>query len=131
MLDTLASHFGPIGPVEETSSAPADRYRLGDGTIVGIISSTTEPFCATCDRARLTADGHWFQCLYATEGLDLRTPLRSGAGTDALRQLVEAAWRGRSVQGAVERLRLLDRGALASADDLKRAPHLEMHTRGG
>jgi cyclic pyranopterin phosphate synthase len=131
MLETLSARYGRVEAVEKVSSAPADRYRLPDGTIVGIISSTTEPFCADCDRVRLTADGHWFQCLYATKGLDLRTPLRAGATGAEIQAMLERAWAGRADQGAVERLRVLDRGALATADDLRRAPHLEMHTRGG
>src|SRR6185436_3832961 len=57
MLAALARHYGPIAPVEEASSAPADRYTLPDGTVFGIISSTTQPFCQDCDRSRLTADG--------------------------------------------------------------------------
>ena len=64
------------------SSAPADRYRLPDGTIFGIIASTTAPFCESCDRSRLTADGMWYLCLYATRGIDLRHPLRHGASAE-------------------------------------------------
>ena len=60
-------------------SAPADRFALPDGTTFGIISSTTEPFCSSCDRSRLTADGMWYLCLYAARGIDLRAPLRRGA----------------------------------------------------
>jgi cyclic pyranopterin phosphate synthase len=54
MLETIAAHYGPIEPLRESSSAPADRYRLPDGTVFGIIASTTEPFCKSCDRSRLT-----------------------------------------------------------------------------
>ncbi|MGH9255721.1 MAG: GTP 3',8-cyclase MoaA, partial [Vicinamibacterales bacterium] len=57
ILESLARHYGSVTPVEETSSAPADRYRLPDGTVFGIIASTTRPFCEDCDRGRLTADG--------------------------------------------------------------------------
>ena len=71
-------------PLVEDTSAPADRFRLPDGTVFGIISSTTEPFCSSCDRSRLTADGMWYRCLYATNGTDLRTPLRAGASPDDL-----------------------------------------------
>ena len=60
------------------ASAPAERFLLPDGTTFGIIASTTEPFCATCDRSRLTADGVWLLCLYARGGTDLRRPLRAG-----------------------------------------------------
>ncbi len=72
MLQRLEAHYGIITPISEETSAPADRFALPDGTIFGIISSTTEPFCASCDRSRLTADGVWYLCLYATEGMDLR-----------------------------------------------------------
>ena len=64
MLAAIAAHFGPVEPVRESSSAPAERYRLTDGTVFGIIASTTEPFCKSCDRSRLTADGLWYLCLY-------------------------------------------------------------------
>jgi cyclic pyranopterin phosphate synthase len=70
MLDALEAHYGAIVPVDETSSAPAVRFRLSDGTVFGIISSTTEPFCHSCDRSRLTADGVWLMCLYARAGTD-------------------------------------------------------------
>ena len=69
MLDRLSQRYGAIEAIVEESSAPADRYRLPDGTIFGIISSTTEPFCASCDRSRLTADGMWYLCLYAQRGI--------------------------------------------------------------
>jgi len=131
ILQTLAEHRGPVEPVAEASTAPADRFRLGDGTIVGVISSTTAPFCHDCDRARLTADGTWFQCLYATEGLDLRGPLRDGASDERVRGLVEARWRAREDRGAEQRLALLNRSVFAPKDVLRANTHLEMHTRGG
>ena len=113
------------------SSAPADRFRLPDGTAFGIISSTTEPFCDACDRSRLTADGLWYLCLYAAHGTDLRGPLRAGASADELAQLIRATWEARSDRGAEERLAARDRSPLIPVDRLKRDPHLEMHTRGG
>ena len=131
MLTRLTAHYGEITPVIEQSSAPADRYRLSDGTTFGIISSTTEPFCDSCDRSRLTADGLWYLCLYATHGTDLRRPLRSGASADQLAQLIRATWEVRSDRGAEERLASRDRSPLIPVDRLKRDPHLEMHTRGG
>ena len=131
MLDRLQSHYGPVEPVLEASSAPADRYTLPDGTVFGIISSTTEPFCHSCDRSRLTADGLWYLCLYAAHGTDLRRPLRGGATTEQLAHLVRATWEVRSDRGAEERLASRDRSTLIPVDRLKRDPHLEMHTRGG
>ena len=75
ILDRLTRRYGRIEPLVSGSdpAAPAERFRLGDGTIFGIIASTTQPFCRTCDRSRLTADGHFLLCLYADEGVDLRS----------------------------------------------------------
>ena len=103
MLRGLSAHFGPISPVDEDNAAPADRFTLPDGTVFGIISSTTEPFCRQCDRSRLTADGLWYRCLYARTGTDLRGPLRSGVGADGLRGRVAATWRARDDRGAEAR----------------------------
>jgi cyclic pyranopterin phosphate synthase len=131
MLRQLEGHYGPIAPVVEHSSAPADRYALPDGTLFGIISSTTEPFCHSCDRSRLTADGLWYLCLYGAHGTDLRRPLRAGASAEQLAQLIRATWEVRSDRGAEERLASRDRAPLIPVDRLRRDPHLEMHTRGG
>ena len=131
MLGTLARHYGPIQPLAEKTSAPAERFRLSDGTVFGIIASTTAPFCGSCDRSRLTADGLWYLCLYAARGINLALPLRAGSTRQELRGLIEAAWRGRTDRGAEDRLALRDRGALVPLTTLQRDPHLEMHTRGG
>jgi cyclic pyranopterin phosphate synthase len=131
MMTTLARHYGSIAAVDESTSAPADRFRLPDGTIFGIISSTTDPFCRSCDRSRLTADGMWYRCLYATSGTDLRTPLRAGLSQDDLLRLITKEWSARADRGAEDRLSVGDRSALATASSLKKNPHLEMHTRGG
>jgi cyclic pyranopterin phosphate synthase len=112
-------------------AAPAERFRLSDGTVFGIIASTTAPFCALCDRARLTADGRLFLCLYAREGTDLARPLRGGASDDELSAIVRASWTRRTDRGAEERLALVDRRVLAAPVELQADPHLEMHTRGG
>jgi cyclic pyranopterin phosphate synthase len=131
MLRTIAQSHGPIEPIVEKSSAPAERFRLPDGTTFGIIASTTAPFCSSCDRSRLTADGLWYLCLYATRGLDLRKPLREGASPDELRALIASAWSLRVDRGAEERLLLRERSPLVPLTELKKDPHLEMHTRGG
>jgi len=131
MLTALGREYGPIAAVMENTSAPADRFRLTDGTVFGIISSTTDPFCRSCDRSRLTAEGMWYRCLYATAGTDLRTPLRAGMAAGDLLQLITSEWSARSDRGAEERLALRDRSPLVPASSLKRNPHLEMHTRGG
>lgn len=131
MLATLERRYGRIEPIVEDDSAPADRYRLGDGTILGIISSTTQPFCARCDRSRLTADGTWYLCLYAQHGLNLRDPFRQGASPEELRALIAGHWRSRTDRGAEERLALRERSPLLQIAQLRADPRLEMHTRGG
>ena len=131
MLERIGDHYGKIEPLRESTSAPADRYRLPDGTIFGIIASTTEPFCRSCDRSRLTADGVWYLCLYATRGIDLRGPLRGGASDEAMRDLITSVWHARTDRGAENRLSLRDRSPLIPLNALRRDPHLEMHTRGG
>ena len=132
ILEVLALRYGTIEPlVEPGSTAPAERFRLSDGTTFGIIASTTAPFCRSCDRSRLTADGMWYLCLYAVAGVDLRGPLRRGATREELAALITGGWRGRADRGAEERLVARDRGPLMQIGQLKRDPHLEMHTRGG
>jgi len=131
ILAVLRERFGSVEPIVERSSAPAERFRLRDGTTVGIVASTTAPFCRTCDRGRLTADGMWLQCLYATAGLDLRGPLRAGATDADLGALVAQRWTARTDHGAEDRLALHQRTALIPAEELRRNVHLEMHTRGG
>lgn len=131
ILDRIAERHGGVRPVVEESSAPAERFLLADGTVFGIIASTTAPFCSTCDRSRLTADGLWYRCLYASQGLDLRGPLRSGATPGELSELLASTWTARTDRGAEERLALVGRSPLVDALRLRRDPHLEMHTRGG
>jgi cyclic pyranopterin phosphate synthase len=131
MLSRLAERYGPIQPLPSAPSAPADRFQLPDGLSFGIIASTTQPFCRTCDRARLTADGVLLLCLYAQHGTDLRRPLRAGASRETLLNLLNAVWRGRADRGAEERRSVRDRGTYIPLSVLKRDAHLEMHTRGG
>jgi GTP 3',8-cyclase len=131
ILARLSEHYGGVDAVGERGSAPADRFRLPDGTVFGIIASTTEPFCRDCDRSRLTADGMWFLCLYARRGTDLRGPLRAGASREELVSLFTGIWQARTDRGAEARLALSERSPMIPLSSLKRDPHLEMHTRGG
>jgi cyclic pyranopterin phosphate synthase len=134
ILERLAARYGSIEPIRAETSAPAERFRLGDGSTFGIIASTTTPFCRTCDRSRLTADGTWYLCLYAQRGVDLRTPLREGASRSELRALIAGGWTRRRDRGAEERKELEamgHRGVLLQIERLRQDPHLEMHTRGG
>ncbi|MFK7740721.1 MAG: GTP 3',8-cyclase MoaA [Planctomycetota bacterium] len=131
ILAILTEAFGVITPIVRTDSAPAERFQLPDGTTFGIISSVTQPFCATCDRARLTADGTWFTCLYATAGTDLRSLLRSGADDRTVQRRLAEVWAARQDRGAEIRAGMPDRTALLPAEGMRDNPHLEMHTRGG
>jgi len=74
----------------------ARRYRQRGGGEIGVISSVTKPFCGDCTRARLSADGRLFTCLFANVGTDLRTPLRAGANDAELTSLVASVWRMRT-----------------------------------
>ena len=87
ILDTLAGHYRiealPRG------AAPATEYRLDERYTLGVISTVTRPFCADCDRLRLTANGHLYTCLFARQGHDLLTPLRGGESEAQLRRRIE------------------------------------------
>ncbi len=131
MLEILERRFGQIRPIENKDAAPADRYLLPDGTTFGIISSVTQPFCGNCDRARLTADGVFFLCLYAQEGADLKRLLRCGAPHEEIAAKVASLWGNRTDRGAESRLNLASRSILFPVEELRKDPHREMHTRGG
>jgi cyclic pyranopterin phosphate synthase len=132
MIERLTTRFGAVTAIEEPgSTAPADRYALPDGRLFGIISSTTEPFCRDCDRARITADGVFFTCLYATDGLSLREAVRGGGSLETVSKLIENRWHARRDRGAEERLDVRDRTAYIPLATLREHPHLEMHKRGG
>jgi cyclic pyranopterin phosphate synthase len=133
MLSVIEGRFGRVAPIVrgDDPAAPAERFRLPDGTVFGIIASTTAPFCRDCDRSRLTADGTWYLCLYAPEGVDLRDPLRSGASDAEIAALIRDRWSARSDRGAELRAALNERGALYQLEGLRADPRREMHTRGG
>ena len=131
ILDTLRRRYGAIEPFGQPDSAPAERFSLTDGTRFGVIASTTAPFCRTCDRARLTADGTWLLCLYGESGLDLRAALRMGSSDEEIGERIGRAWTARVDRGAELRAVASDRGALYQLESLRADPHREMHTRGG
>jgi len=85
-----------LTPLPGRGSAPAERFLVDDGPAsVGIIASVTRPFCGSCDRVRLTADGQLRNCLFAREESDLRTPLRSGADDDEIARRWQLAIAGK------------------------------------
>ncbi len=85
----------PLLPVSDERVATAQRFAFADGAgEVGFVNPVSEPFCSTCDRVRLTADGQFRTCLFSTWETDLRRPLRSGASDEELERIVRAAaWR--------------------------------------
>jgi cyclic pyranopterin phosphate synthase len=132
MLERIGARYGAARPApDQDPRAPAERFLLPDGTAFGIIASTTEPFCRTCDRSRLTADGMWFLCLYAADGVSLKDLMRRGASDDELAEVIQRGWAGRADRGAEERAGAADRQALYRVEPLRADPHKEMHTRGG
>ncbi len=133
ILQRLGARYGDTEPLPTggRASAPAERFRLADGTTFGIIASTTAPFCANCDRSRITADGTWYLCLYAERGISLRDLLRGGASDAEIAERIVSVWRVRDDRGAERRLELIQRGILYPVDALRRDPRREMHTRGG
>ena len=100
ILRTIEAEF-PL--VLSDDHGPARSYYFADGASgsVGVIPSVTEPFCDSCDRVRITADGHLLACLFAQTETDLKTPLRGGADDDALEDLVRACvsskWQGHRI----------------------------------
>ena len=92
----------PLEQAEGRGSAPAERFRYQDGRgEVGVIASVTQSFCGTCDRVRLTAEGMFRNCLFATRETDLRAILRSGGSDDDLAEAIAAEvgrkWAGHSI----------------------------------
>jgi cyclic pyranopterin phosphate synthase len=97
----LAARIGerwPMHPISENYRGEvAQRWRFDDGAgEIGFISSVSQPFCGTCSRARLSSDGKFYTCLFATHGLDLRAALRGGASDGELLQMIRDTWRGRT-----------------------------------
>jgi GTP 3',8-cyclase len=93
ILAAIAAEF-PLEPMAPTKPGEvAERYRYADGAgEIGIIASVSRPFCGDCNRARLSADGQLYTCLFATSGHDLRTPLRGGASDDDLEATIRRIW---------------------------------------
>ena len=94
ILAAIAAEF----PLNSTpADGPARIYGFADGTAgsVGVIPSVTEPFCASCDRVRLTADGQLLACLFAQSETDLRTPLREGAADGQIEALIRTCVSGK------------------------------------
>ena len=110
----------------------ADRWAYRDGPgEVGIIASVTQPFCADCSRARLTADGQLFTCLFASIGHDLRAPLRSRATDDELLEAISSIWVGRDDRYSEIRSLATLPSARSAARSLPQLERVEMSRIGG
>ena len=99
--DEIVERIGARWPLEpvalESPDATARRFRYGDGAgEIGVIASVTKPFCGACSRARLSAEGRLYTCLFAARGHDLRAPLRSGATDTELAEKLRGVWSRRT-----------------------------------
>ena len=112
----------PLVPLEANYDGEvAKRWAYADGEgEIGLITSVTEPFCATCTRARISADGRLYTCLFAVDGLELREALRAGASDDELTELVRGVWTARE-----------DRYSELRSDAAADMPRVEMSFIGG
>ena len=121
MLDRIAALYPLEAVPAEIDGEVATRYRFADGGgEIGIVPSVTKPFCQTCTRARLSASGELFTCLFAARGRSLRDALRGGSSDEELAATISAIWGGRS-----DRYSEL-RGALPEG-----LPRVEMSAIGG
>ncbi|KZE50497.1 cyclic pyranopterin phosphate synthase MoaA [Brevibacillus parabrevis] len=115
----------PLVPIEANYFGEvASRYRYEDGDQeIGLISSVTQAFCSTCTRARLSAEGKMYNCLFASTGEDLREPLRNGTSDDEIRAQIQTIWSMRDERYSEERLN--------ETPGLVKRPKVEMSHIGG
>ena len=128
ILETIGARY-PLREIgRDQGSAPSVDYEFVDGNgDIGVIASVTEPFCATCTRARLTADGKIVTCLFSHGGHDVKKLLRAGASDEELVNLISSIWSKRADRYSEERLQ-----AMRSANyDPKSHKKIEMISLGG
>ncbi len=95
----IEAEHGPLVEVPAKASSTARRFRFADGAgELGFVNPVSEPFCSTCDRIRITADGQLRTCLFSRREWDLKTPLREGAGDDELIELLRFAVRHKELK---------------------------------
>ncbi len=121
----IVSRIGAVFPLEPVDAAyrgeVAQRFRYRDGAgEVGVIASVTQPFCGDCTRARISAEGKFYTCLFAVRGTDLRALLRGGASDDDLRDAIAGVWARRS-----------DRYSELRTEQTSTLPRIEMSYIGG
>lgn len=118
IVESLEGKLTPLAPTYV--GEVARRYQTGSGGEIGIIASVTQPFCKNCNRARLSSDGRLFTCLFGSDGLDLRGPLRKGASDEELAALISGSWSVRN-----------DRYSELRAAGIARPHKVEMSAIGG
>ena len=121
----IVSRIGAVFPLEPVDAAyrgeVAQRFRYRDAAgEVGVIASVTQPFCGDCTRARISAEGKLYTCLFAVRGTDLRALLRGGASDDDLRDAIAGVWARRS-----------DRYSELRTEQTSTLPRIEMSYIGG
>jgi cyclic pyranopterin phosphate synthase len=129
IIDRIKTRF-PLREVgRDQGTAPSVDYEFADGSgDIGVIASVTEPFCASCTRARLTADGKLVTCLFSDHGHDLKGLMRRGATDDELIEVISSVWQKRTDRYSDERLE-----AMNSPEGYQPKQHrkIEMITLGG
>jgi GTP 3',8-cyclase len=137
ILALIQPHFPLTHVPAMHASETAQRYAFDDGSgEIGIIASVSQPFCGSCTRARISADGKLFLCLFSHQGFDLRAPLRDTSQSDAdISALIQSIWRARTDRYSAERAQSInvklpqnDRRSEKSGSDKKR---IEMYQIGG
>ena len=123
--DEIVERIGARWPLEpvaaESPDATARRFRYADGAgEIGVIASVTKPFCGACSRARLSAEGRLYTCLFSARGHDLRAPLRSGATDEELAETLRGIWSRRT-----------DRYSELRTEETAAKPKVEMSYIGG
>jgi cyclic pyranopterin phosphate synthase len=109
ILETIASRYPIVERGRQGGSAPSLDFDFVDGSgDVGVIASVTEPFCSSCTRARLTADGKLVTCLFSESGHDLKAMIRGGATDAELAEDIASVWRARTDRFSDERLKALE-----------------------
>ena len=104
ILESIQAHYPIQAIAPHYNGEVAKRWAFNDGSgEFGIVASVTQAFCHDCSRLRLSTDGKLFTCLFATNGVDLRDPLRRGADDEALRQLITRTWAQRTDRYSLDR----------------------------
>ena len=129
ILERISARYSLREVGRDQGSAPSIDYEFVDGGgDIGVIASVTEPFCTSCTRVRLTADGRMVTCLFSQQGHDLKTPMRSGASDQELRDSIGSIWNVRADRYSEERFLAMNSGQGYQPNQHQK---IEMITLGG